>query len=225
VSMRKLAAVWIFMLLLMTSGCSGVPFRETPLVPVVGADPAAAVKRFDADSPVEFQLLNTIVFEYGWKKFGGLGLVAVNTKDRTFNIACINQLGVKLFELTGNKDQVVANFVMPEFAKQGDFAKTVGEDIKRIYFDLVPSPDAKIEIEKYRIVFRQSFGPGVIEYVFAGPGLDLVEKNYSEDGSSVWRISYYEYTRDKGKLYPAGTVLSNDKHGYRFIVRLKEIQE
>jgi hypothetical protein len=224
VSLEKFAGVLIFMVLVI-SGCAGVHFKETPRVSVDGVDPAVAVKRFEADSPVDFQLLNTIVFEYGLRKFGGLGIVAVNINYRTFNIACINQLGVKLFELTGNKDQVVANFVMPEFAKQGDFAKTVGEDIKRIYFDLVPSPDAKIEIEKYRIVFRQSFGSGVMEHVFAGPGQNLVEKSYSEGGSSVWRISYYEYIRDKGKLYPTGTILSNDKYGYRFIVRLKEIQE
>jgi hypothetical protein len=224
VNLRNVTLGLIFMLLLIT-GCTSIPFHETPLVSLDTADTSAIVERFKADSPEEFQLLNTIVFEYQWRKFSGLGLVAVNMKDRTFSIACINQLGVNLFELTGNKDGVTTVFVMPEFTKQGDFGAAVGEDIKRIYFDLLPSSDAKIEREKYRIVFRQSTGLGRMEYIFAGPEGNLIEKNYYEDGATIWTVSYYEYTRNKGKLYPTGTILKNNKYGYRLIVKLKEIQE
>ena len=189
------------------------------------ADPPAIVERFGADSPEEFQLLNTIVFEFRWRKFSALGVAAVNTKERTFTLACINQMGVNLFELTGNKDGVTTVFAMPEFTKQGDFGGAVGEDIKRIYFDLLPSSDAKIDIREYRIIFRQFSGRGLIEYVFAGAEGALIEKNYYEDGTAVWSVSYYEYTRNKGKLFPTGTILNNIRHGYRLIVKLREIQE
>jgi hypothetical protein len=217
--MKKLSILWTCIVLL--AGCSGIPFRETPLVPMAGTDPTNVVERFKADSPDAFQLLNTIVFEYRWRKFSGLGMVGVDTKDRTFVIACINQMGVKLFELTGDREGAVTGFVMPELAKQGNFAEVVGEDIKRIYFDLLPSPQATIEREKY----RQGSGTGLLEYVFAGPEGNLLEKNYYEDGFAVWTISYYEYTRNKGKLYPAGTILKNAKYGYSLMVKLKEIQE
>jgi hypothetical protein len=222
--MRNVTLGLLFVLVLI-AGCTSLPFHETPLVSLDKADPSAMVERFRTDSPEELQLLNTIVFEYRWRKFSALGVVAVNIEDRTFTLACINQMGVNLFELTGNKDGVTTVFVMPEFTKQGDFGAAVGEDIKRIYFDLLPSPDAKIKRGKYRIIFRQSSGPGIIEYVFAGPEGTLIEKNYYEDGVAVWSISYYEYTRHKGKLYPTGTILTNIKFGYRLIVKLKEIQE
>ena len=215
----------LLIILLFIAGCTSIPFHETTLVPLDKADPPAIVERFRTDSPEEFQLLNTIVFEYRWRKFSALGVAAVNTKERTFTLACINQLGVNLFELTGNKDGVTTVFVMPEFTKQGDFGAAVGEDIKRIYFDLLPSSDAKIERQKYRIIFRQGFGSGFMEYVFAGAEGTLLEKNYYEDGVAVWTVSYYEYTRNRGKLYPSGTILNNNKFGYRLIVKLKEIQE
>jgi hypothetical protein len=224
VNVRNLTAVLLFMLLLIT-GCMSIPFHETPLVSLDKADPSTIIERFGADSPEELQLLNTIVFEYRWRKFSALGIVVVNIKDRTFTLACINQMGVNLFELTGNKDGVTTVFVMPEFTKQGDFGAAVGEDIKRIYFDLLPSPDATIERERYRLVFKQSSGSGLMEYVFAGAEGNLVEKNYYEDGATVWTVSYYEYKRNKGKLYPIGTILTNIKFGYRLIVKLKEIQE
>ena len=71
---------------------------------------------------------------------------------------------------------------------------------------------------------RQRAGEGVIEFVFAGSEGVLVEKRYIEGGGRIWSVSYYEYRRKNGKLYPDGIILDHHRYGYRLVVRLREIR-
>ena len=52
----------------------------------------------------------------------------------------------------------------------------------------------------------------------------LVEKRYYENGRKIWTVSYYEYRRENGKLYPDGIILEHHEYGYRLVVRLREIR-
>jgi hypothetical protein len=220
--MRQWLAGWLCLILL--AGCGGVPFQKTVYVPLEIEDPQAAVERFKMNSPESFQLLNTIVFQYNWMKFSGLGYIRVNTPKKTFAVVCINHMGVKLFELSGDEKGTATIFALEEFTRKGDLPAVVGEDIKRIYFDQTPSSEAAIVKEKTRIIFRQPSGAGITEYIFAGAEVNLTEKSYYEDDALVWRVSYYEYQSDEGKLYPRGIILKNYKYGYGFMVKLKEIR-
>ena len=121
----------------------------------------------------------------------------------------MNPVGIKLFELTGNRQEVKCSFVLKELLQRGDLPRAVGEDIRRIYFDLLPSPEAKIEKEKYRIIFSQPSGAGLIKYIFAGSNHWLIEKHYFEKKQNLWSVYYYNYILDKGRLYPAGLILKN----------------
>jgi hypothetical protein len=100
----------------------------------------------------------------------------------------------------------------------------VGEDIRRIYFDNLPSREAKIEKEKLRIIFSQPRGLGLMRYVFAGSQKMLIEKSYFEKGRCAWRVYYYEYRREQDKFYPAAIILKNYRFGYNLIVRFKEVR-
>ncbi len=209
---------------LLFSGCAAAPFHETPYVSMESADPQAVLESFRKRSPERFQLLNTIVFQYNRNSFMAIGYIDVNTNKRNFMVTCINPMGVKLFELSGDKDDVVTHFAMPELEKKGGFASFVGGDIKRIYFNLIPSSEAKIEKKEFKITFKERSGGGVTEYIFAGADRNIVEKSYYEDDMPVWRTSYYEYRQHQGKSYPAGIIFKNYKYGYSLTVKLKEIQ-
>ncbi len=186
--------------------------------------PWALVEDFRKASPESFQIMNTIVFEYNWNKFSGIGYIYVDAGEKTFKAVCINHLGVKLFELSGDRSGTDPRFVLEQFSRKGNFADTVGEDIRRIYFDLTPSAEAQINKKKYQIIFREPAGTGVKEYIFAGAGGHLIEKNYYEENKLSWRVSYYEYRQKEGKIYPRGIIFNNYKYGYSLTVKLKEIQ-
>jgi hypothetical protein len=205
-------------------GCAVIPFQKTSYVPMDSAEPQVLVDAFRNNSPESFQIMNTIVFEYNWNKFSGIGYIYVDTAEKAFRVVCMNPMGVKLFELSGNKGGIVQHFVLEQFSKQGNFAGTVGEDIRRIYFDLLPSLAAYIKKKKYEIVFSEPSGAGVMEYKFAGTGGYLVEKNYYEETTLNWGISYYEYLEKNGRIYPRGIILNNYKYGYSLTIKLKDVQ-
>lgn len=213
-----------FIALICVVGCTTIPFQKTIYVPMQSVDPQALAAEFRKTSPDNFRVINTIVFKYNWNKFSAIGYIDVNAVEKTFKAVCINPMGVKLFELTGDKDKIDPHFVMEQFSGKGNFAGTVGEDIRRIYFGLTPSAGAAVNKKKTKIVFSEPAGSGILEYTFAGSAGLLVEKNYYEDGILNWRVSYYEYLQKDGKKYPSGIILENYKYGYSLIVKLKEIR-
>jgi hypothetical protein len=220
--MKRKACASLF-LFLFVAGCRTVPFQETALVPIDQGDPWSVVERFQEKSPDSFQLLTTVVFEYNSRTFSGIGAVQVNRSARVFKVAAINPMGVKLFELSGDQNNAETQYVVADFSQYGDLATTVGNDIRRIYIDLTPNPDAKIRKKKNKLIFWQSSGPGYVEYVFAGAGGDLIEKNYYEEDGIVWKVSYYEYRDQDTKRWPQGIIYVHYQHGYRLVIRQKEL--
>ena len=205
------------------SGCGGpVPFAPAPdmQVPV---DPAALVSRFQEHVPDRFHLLSSIVFEYNWFTVAGIGYLDLNTRDGSYKVSCMNHLGVKLFEFSGDRSGLQSQYVIEPLAKQGNIVVAVSEDIKRIYLDLTPAPDARFIERKHSALFRQRAGDGALEYEFSGEGMRLAGKTYREDHRAVWRVSYSEYREKDGKFYPMAVVFKNYRFGYRLTVRQKEI--
>ena len=220
--MRTGAWAGIFLLLLI-AGCGSVPFQRPELVPLEGGDPWNIVKRFQEGAPQRFQLLNTVVFEYNFREFSGIGAVRVDSASGVFRAAGMNPMGVKLFDISGDRGGVTSHYAIEAFSRYGDIAAAVGNDVRRIYFDLVPAKEATIRKRTNKLVFRQPTGGGFLEYLFGGADGDLIEKKYYDDNGIRWRVSYYEYREQQGKRWPRGVVFINYEFGYRLTVRNKEL--
>lgn len=219
--MRRLLPAMV--LLAVLGGCAPAPFRGTDLVPLEGRDPATLLEEFRRSVPGRFRVLSSIVFELSWNRLSALGVTEVNAEEGTFTALGMNPLGVKLFEIRGDRTEIDPRFVFEALRERGDAARAIGEDIRRIYLDLLPGPGASVHAGRTRIVFRERQGAGVVAYAFAGADGFLVEKAYLEDEKPVWRVRYYEYQRSGDKAYPMGIVLDNIRYGYRLTVRVKEI--
>jgi hypothetical protein len=216
-------SIIVFFIAMLAAGCTKIPFQEADLTPLDNRDPRSIREHFQAGIPTSFQLLTTVVFEYNGRTFSGIGTVDINTNDRTFRVACLNPMGVKLFEISGSAHAVTNHFVIAAIAQYGDVGTVAGNDVRRIYFDLIPSPNAPVWKRKYSYRYRQFSDAGYLEYVFAGTDGNLIEKTYFEDHLPVWSVSYYEYREQKGKRYPQGIVFINYQYGYRLTVRQKEL--
>jgi hypothetical protein len=211
-------------LVLFLAGCSTVPFRDAVRVPIDSVDPQNMVDRFRASMPDSFELLNTVVFEYNGRSINAIGTVRINRAERAFTVACMNPMGIKLFEVSGDRNSLTSTFSIADVSTFRDLASTVANDIRRIYFDLLPGPKAWVWKRTYTQAFRQSFGSGMLEYVFAGVPGDLIEKRYYEENGIVWKVSYYEYRDQDGKRWPQGIVYVNYRYGYRLLVKQKELR-
>jgi hypothetical protein len=195
------------------------------LVSLEGVDPETVKERFALALPAAFRIVNTVAFEFRRQGFAAIGYTEVDTSRETFTVVGLHPAaGVKLFEISGDSEGAESSFAIEAFAIHGDIARAVGDDTRRMYFDRIPAPDATVSQERYRILFRQQAGDGELEFVFAGGEGVLVEKHYYENGSKVWSVSYYEYRRDNGKLYPDGIILDHHEFRYRLVVRLREIR-
>ena len=140
--MKKVALICLGFFLV--AGCATVPFRETPRVSMESADPRSVLEHFQVHLPESFQVLNSVVFEYNWQSFLGIGYMDVNRRDGLFKVVCLNPMGVKLFELSGDPKTIETHYVMEAFLQYGDLPKAVGSDIRRIYFDVVPGAGAQV---------------------------------------------------------------------------------
>ncbi|MEW5804645.1 MAG: DUF3261 domain-containing protein [bacterium] len=220
------AATFLCLLLLLQNGCGPgrIPFQTVSYVPFEGVDPGTVRERFARLIPDTFQVVDTIVFTYGRHTFSAIGYTALDSRQKAFTVAGMNPMGVKLFELAADKKSVECRFALEEFTRHGNFAQAVADDIRRIYFDRVPVPEARVKKEKYRIIFSQPDEEGTIEYIFAGADSLLVEKRCCKQNRRLWSISYYEYQQKDGKLYPGGIIFNHHQRHYQFIVRLKEIR-
>jgi hypothetical protein len=206
-------------------GCSNVPFRQTELVSLEGVDPQTVRERFALALPVGFRVVNTVTFEFRGRALAAIGYTQVDAVSETFTVIGLHPAaGVKLFEVSGDSETTDSSFALEDFAVHGDIAGAVGEDTRRMYFDRVPASDATFSMERERIRFRQPTADGHLEFVFAGGDRALVEKSYYENGRKIWSISYYEYRREGGKLYPDGIILRHHEYRYRLVVRLREIR-
>lgn len=221
--MKHLTIIGIILLFL--AGCSTIPFQAAPRTPMEKAEPGLVKERFSLMLPDSFQIISSIVFEYKGRAISFIGYSDIDAKEKTFTVAGINQVGIKLFEMTGNSDKTELIFAMEEFTKKGNFTETVAEDIRKIYFNRLPSESSKVYKKKNEIVFVQDEAGTIIEFVFAGPGNLLVEKRCIVDNDVIWKVNYYEYRQINGKLHPGGIILENIKYGYKLIMRLKEIRE
>ena len=206
------------------SGCAQIPFREHERVDMRNSDPLQVVKAFSDALPEKVSLLSSLVFRYNFiSKTSALGTIEADVPGRWFSVVGLSPLGVKLFSVEADDEGIRDRYVIGPLARRGDLPKAVAGDIRRIYFDRVPSLAARVRIKKNSIEFVEFSGDGFLVHVFAGPEKNLVMKKYYEDGDLSWKVGYYEYTREGGRLYPGGIVLTDLKHGYRLMARTKKI--
>ena len=210
--------------LLFLSGCATVPFKEHERVSVSKMDPAEVVYRYSEALPQNINLLSSLVFRYNFiGKVSVLGTIEADTASRWFSVVGVSPLGVKLFSVEADDGGVRNQYVIPPMAGRGDLAGAVAGDIRRIYLDLVPSKGASVRKRADSIEFVEPSGEGFLVHVFAGPEGNLVMKKFYLHGELRWRVGYYEYTREGGRLYPGGTVLTDLESGYELTVRIKKI--
>ena len=163
----KVYLVFIFMLSCLTAGCSSVPFAKTDYFLVQDIDPLLIKNKFSELSPKSFKIINTVIFQYRTKHFLSLGYLAIDTNNKSFEIAGMNPMGIKLFEFAGKDRKLEVNNVAEEISKRGDISKIIVEDIHRMYFDQIPSTQSTIHKKKRKIIFSDAKDEGKLEYIFA----------------------------------------------------------
>ena len=133
-----------WLILLAMTACAKLPFAPEPLIPLQNPDPLAMRESFSRALPNRFTSDDTIIIQAPFHHdLAVLGVLQVDRSAGKFELVALNHLGIKLFDLKGDRSNVSLDYVLPPLLGLKDILLSIGRDIARMYLDLVPAPSAK----------------------------------------------------------------------------------
>ena len=205
------------------SGCATAPFPRPEPFAATAVAPEELPKVFADRLAPRYEQVQALVFRFYLREVAALGYVSVDLPTRSFAMACLNPVGIKLFELVGTNGEVSAQFVAPEIEKHGgELAQAAGTDLMRAYFDWLPPAGATCRRAQNRLIFTAADAAGRTEYRYAGSDGFLAEKIRYEGRRVLWKVEYRDYRRGADGWIPTGLVIHNRRYGYRLVAKAKE---
>ena len=216
---------WLLLCGIWMSGCSTVPFPAPEPFAIENGAWEEVPARFESRLALTYEQVNAIVFRFRMREIAALGYASVDLPARSFAVACLNPVGIKLFDVVCDRGIVEGRFVAPEIEKYGgDLAQAAGGDLMRAYFDWSPAPGTPCRIRHGRLVFSAEDETGRTEYRYAGPDGRLAEKLRIEKGRVLWSVEYRGFRQGETGWIPAGIVIRNRQYGYRLVVSAREME-
>lgn len=207
---------------ILAAGCAKIPFQEEPLPPL-NIGPAVILQQVARPLPVRFISDDTIIIQAPFHDdLAFLGVLRVDRAAGTFQLIALSHVGIKLFALTGDRNNVNLAFVLPPLESLRKILIAFGFDIARMYLDLIPDPNSKIDIESHEVDFTDKHSGQAVVYEFGGDPLRLLEKHAGFFNS--WRVRYYNFTSQSAGLYPRGVVMDNGRYRYRIIIKNRDME-
>ncbi len=213
---------YVFIILIgLLVGCSADPFVRPPLPKLVRPDALAIKTDFANAQAAEFSSQDSVIISAPFHDdIAVLGVVKIDRKADEFEMVGLNQLGLELFHLSGKGNTVTVVSAIPPLMEQKPILESIGRDVRRMYFDLVPPAKADYKIDDTTVRYEK----GDLVYEFGGQPIVLLEKRVEGAFGPKWRVRYYDYAESAGRLYPRGIVMDNGHYHYRIVVKNRNWQ-
>ena len=216
---RGVKGWWALVLLL--AGCAAQPFAREELPVLQNPDPQAIRQSFAASIPAKFVSDDTIVVSVPFHS--DMAFLTVMRADRAagkFEIAALNLTGIKLFDITSDPSGSKILYAVPPLEQHKDILLMTAAAIREMFLDLTPAADAKVKVAKTQVQYVD----GKLVYRIGGNPAVLLEKK--EDGllGYKWRVQYFRYASDSGRLYPRGLVMDNGTYHYRIVMKNRDME-
>lgn len=221
--MKKLLPI-----MLLLAACSATAPVPSPVIErtptgLVAGELATAVW---TAKPQVLRLRQTARFTFRGREVPMIGLMELDTRRSEARLVAVNELGVKLFDLTVSEGGVVENYLLPQLALYPGFSTAVATSLRRIF--LAPDPQPEVDVlqeaaEGYLLSGERKGEPVV--FLFGGDPVRLVEKSVL-GRKDDWRVVYLDYQQmTSGLPYPRDIVLEDRRAGYRLDLRIESIAE
>jgi hypothetical protein len=211
-----------FLLLAIVAGCSSQPFTRPPLPKLVKPDARAVQLDFNHALAEKFTSQDAVIISAPFRDdIAVLGVVQADRKAGTFEMAGLSQMGLELFHISGDANgNITVPTAIPPLMEQKDILLSIGRDVRRMYFDLVPPMDADYEVFPTYIEYKSND----IFYEYGGHPIVLLKKYVSGMIWAKYKVQYYDYAESDGHLYPRGIVMDNGHYHYRIVVKNRNWQ-
>jgi hypothetical protein len=170
-------------------------------------------------------LRQTAKFSFRVREVPMIGMMELDTRRNEARLVAVNQMGVKLFDLTVSEEGVSENYLLPQLAGYPRFSEAVAISLRRIF--LAPGPQPEVDVlqeaaEGYRLSGERDGEP--IAFLFGGDPVRLVEKS-ALGPKDDWRVVYLDYQQDSGLSFPREIVLEDRRAGYRLDLRIDNVRQ
>jgi hypothetical protein len=223
--MWLLGRVLIGVSLLLATGCATARFPATELTatrPTSAAALSGALWNAGAES---LMVRQSALFELQGMRVPIAGIMKLDLAKREARLVGMNDMGVKLYDISVDLATSQAHFIIPELARYPGFAEAVAVSVRRIF--LAPQPEAgdRLEVTPTSYLLSRENAAGTkLRFTLGGADAQLLEKT-SRGPAESWRVSYYQYQRSLGRLFPGGIVLDDDQAGYRLTLWIESVEK
>ncbi len=205
------------------AGCASVPFAAVPTPLLHDPDPAAMRSAWSASLPTRFTTEDTVVIEFPGNSLAFLGFLRIDRATGTFEVQGMNHMGWLAFLISGGPRKTEVLRAAPPLAEQPKVLQSIAQDIRRMYFDLVPDQAARVRVGARSVRYTEDRPDAEIEFVMGGADGVLLEKRLTRWIWPVWRVKFYEYTPTLEGVFPRGIVLDNARFHYRIVVKNRSL--
>ena len=212
-------------LLLLLSACSTVPFAPTQLTPVPSRSAAQLSGGLWNLGTGNLLIRQSALFELNGMQVPMVGVMKLNLAARSARLVGMNDMGVKLYDISIDGTSSRAHFIIPELAKYPGFAEAVAVSVRRIFLAPLPSPGDAFQGSTTGYLLTREYGAGgTLSFSFGGAQAQLLEKSCRGPAES-WRVRYYQYQQMQQRLVPGGIVLDDDRARYRLTLWIENVEK
>jgi hypothetical protein len=223
--MNSLARIFLGALLLLVSACATVPFAPTELTPTAPRTAAALSGAIWSSGTGSLMIRQSALFEFEGMRVPIAGVMKLDRSAKVARLVGMNDMGVKLYDISVDASSSQAHFIIPELASYPGFAEAVAVSVRRIFLTPEPAPGDTLERTPTNYILTREVGTGgTVRFSFGGAEAQLLEKSFREPAGS-WRVRYYQYQRQLGQLFPGGIVLDDDRAGYRLTLWIESVEK
>ena len=210
---------------LLITACTTVPFVPTELIPTTQQSAAELSGALWSSGRGALMIRQSALFEFEGARVPIAGLMKLNLVGKGARLVGMNDMGVKLFDISVDATSSQPNFIIPDLASYPGFPEAVALSVRRIFLAPEPSPEDTFERTSTTYLITGKTGDGgTIRFTFGGAEAQLLEKTWRGVAES-WRVRYYQYQRRQGQLFPGGILLEDERAGYRLTLWIESVDK
>lgn len=216
--------VLLFLFLLPLGGCATSGFPATELVATGPAGARELVGGLWSAGSESLLIRQSALFEFKGMRVPISGVMKLEPRAKRARLVGLNDMGVKLYDISVAEESSRTNFVVDELARYPGFAEAVALSVRRIFLAPAPSADDRLEIaSKSYLLTRESDSGATIRFTLGGADRQILEKS-AQGAAESWRVRYYRYRPSRGRLFPGGIVLEDRQAGYRLTLWTERVE-
>lgn len=214
--------IFFLLFLLLTTGCAQLPFPPAPAVPTRQLTAEALLQGLWTSGDRIWRIRQTALFEFRGAKMPMDGFLRLDSGRGEARLVGLNDLGVKLFDLSVTPEGYEEHYLFPDLARIPGVSGAIAGAVRHIFLAPQPAGTDTLEIgtTEYRL---KRTGTEQVLFIFGGPGANLLEKRVQGDGEA-WRARYFTYRPVGPAQVPSGILLEDERGGYRLTLWLEEVK-